>query len=59
VAKDGAGNEVSFSCGNGGLVDCNDANPKGSCPELSNPFCAHVDIGGGTVISSCGQLCKP
>jgi hypothetical protein len=58
IAKDGSGNEIAFSCGNGGLVDCKDADPKASCPALSNPFCAHVDVG-GTEIISCGQLCTP
>jgi hypothetical protein len=58
IAKDGAGNEISFSCGNGELVECDDANPAASCPGLTNAFCAHVDVG-GSEITSCGQLCTP
>jgi hypothetical protein len=42
------------SCGGKGLVECDDANPAASCPELPSAFCAHV-FG----ITSCTQLCTP
>lgn len=42
------------SCGKGGLVECNDADPATSCPELTHPICAHV-FG----VTSCTQLCTP
>jgi hypothetical protein len=58
VATDGAGKPISFSCGNGMLVDCKDADPKASCGPLTNPVCAHLSVGGMDLIS-CGQRCTP
>ncbi|HKU37867.1 MAG TPA: hypothetical protein VJR89_06965 [Polyangiales bacterium] len=58
TATDAAGKPITFSCGNGELTDCNDANPKASCSALSNPFCAHVKVAGMDLVS-CGQLCTP
>lgn len=56
LATDKDGNEISYGCGKGGLVECNDANPATSCPELTNAICAHLDEIG---IVSCTQLCTP
>lgn len=58
TAVDGAGKPITFSCGNGELTDCKDADPKGSCKALTNPFCAHVNVAGMDLVS-CGQLCTP
>ena len=55
-AKDKDGKDVGFSCSNGGLVECNDADPVKSCPELKNPFCAHLDVAGSKIVS-CAQVC--
>jgi hypothetical protein len=55
-ATDKDGNSIAASCSNGGLVECDDANPTASCPALKNPFCAHLDVA-GTKIVSCAQLC--
>jgi hypothetical protein len=60
TVTDAAGKTIKYACGNGGAVDCNMANPKASCPELSNPFCAHVSIPILSVdLYSCAQLCAP
>lgn len=58
VASDGAGNPVTYSCGMGGLADCNDADPAGSCPDLPNPICVHVEVAGMSLVG-CGQVCAP
>jgi hypothetical protein len=59
MVTDAAGKPVTLACGNGGAVTCDMANPKGSCPELSNPFCAHVNIPIlGVDLYSCAQLCS-
>ncbi len=57
-AKDQNGNEITFTCGNGALAECNDANPASSCPGLTNPFCAHLEFA-GTPVVSCGAACTP
>jgi hypothetical protein len=60
MVTDAAGKPVKYACGNGGAVDCNMANPKASCPDLPNPFCAHVAIPILSVdLYSCAQLCSP
>lgn len=58
VAVDQDGNEITASCGNGAESPCDDADPKGSCPMLQAPFCAHLDVAGTSVVS-CGQRCTP
>jgi hypothetical protein len=58
VAMDQNGNEVTASCGNGAQTTCNDANPASTCAGLVNPFCAHLDVAGTSVVS-CGQRCTP
>jgi hypothetical protein len=58
VALDGEGKPIAYSCGNGQLIDCNDANPKASCAALTDPICAHVKVGGMDLVS-CGQRCAP
>jgi hypothetical protein len=60
MVTDSAGKPIAYACGNGGAVDCDQSNPKTSCPELSNPFCAHVSIPVLSVdLYSCAQLCTP
>ena len=58
TAVDGAGNPVTYSCGNGALADCDDANPGATCAPLTAPFCAHLNVAGMDLIS-CGQRCTP
>jgi hypothetical protein len=56
VAKDKDGNTIMWTCGNGGLVMCNDATAATDCPELPNAICAHLpDLDAVT----CAQLCTP
>jgi hypothetical protein len=56
VATDKDGKVITFGCGKGGLMECDDANPAASCPELTKPICAHLDDIG---VVSCTQLCTP
>jgi hypothetical protein len=58
TATDGKGNPVMASCGMGALQDCNDADPKSTCPGLTNPICAHISVAGMNLVS-CGQVCTP
>jgi hypothetical protein len=55
------GKPVPYACGktDDTPVDCNPANPKASCPDLPNPFCAHITVTGLAELDSCGQLCTP
>ena len=55
---DADGNAISAACGNGGAVTCDPKDPKGSCKDLSDPFCAHVSISSlGVDLYSCAQKC--
>jgi hypothetical protein len=57
---DADGKPIAFACGNGGAVTCDMSNPKSSCPDLPDPFCAHVSIPDlGVDLYSCAQLCNP
>jgi hypothetical protein len=38
------GGTVALSCGKGGVMNCDQKNPKTSCPDFVNPFCAHLVI---------------
>jgi hypothetical protein len=58
TAMDGEGNAVKASCGMGALVDCDDADPAGSCPDLTKPICVHISVAGMNLVG-CGQACKP
>ncbi|MDD9947065.1 MAG: hypothetical protein OXU20_38840 [Myxococcales bacterium] len=58
AAADGAGNPVAATCSMGAPVQCNDADPAGSCPGLPNAICVHI-MAGGMEIVSCGQVCAP
>jgi len=57
-AKDADGNAVRASCSMGGIMPCDDADPGATCEGLSSPFCAHLMIGGQTIVS-CAQRCAP
>jgi hypothetical protein len=53
------GGVVPLSCGKGGIQDCNRQNPKASCPDFVNPFCAHLTIEFPPLDSwTCAQACK-
>ena len=59
TAVDSAGNPVTASCGMGAAsAACDDANPASTCPDLTNPICAHVSVAGMDIVS-CGQRCTP
>lgn len=58
AATDGDGKPVMFTCGMGGIMPCDDANPAGTCAGLTKPFCAHVDVSGMKIVS-CAQRCTP
>ena len=57
-AVDQDGKPITFSCGMGGPVDCDDANPMSSCAPLLNPVCAHIKVAGMELVS-CAQRCTP
>lgn len=60
TVTDADGKSIAYACGNGGAVTCDMSNPKSSCPDLPDPFCAHVSIPDlGVDLYSCAQLCKP
>jgi hypothetical protein len=70
MVTDSSGNPVSNACGVDGLVDCDPADPEGSCAAsagaqqiaaLSKPFCAHIVTTGLLAVDlySCAQLCTP
>jgi len=60
TVTDADGKPIAYACGNGGAVTCEMSNPKSSCPDLPNPFCAHVSIPDlGVDLYSCAQLCQP
>jgi hypothetical protein len=61
TVTDASGAPVKYACGTGDAVTCDMADPKGSCPALPNPFCAHVMVGGllAADLYSCAQLCTP
>jgi hypothetical protein len=58
TATDQDGKPVSSSCGQGKLMDCNDADPAATCASLPAPICAHVHVSGMDIVS-CGQRCTP
>jgi hypothetical protein len=55
------GKAVPYACGrmDDTPEDCNPADPKTSCPNLPNAFCAHISVTGLAELDSCGQLCTP
>ena len=61
MLADSAGKPITLSCSKGGMqyTECNNANPKGSCPDFSNPVCANVTLAGTPVLTVCAQLCTP
>jgi hypothetical protein len=52
---------IKLACGKGGQETCDVKDPKKSCPNLPNPFCAHVKVGGllAADLYNCAQLCSP
>lgn len=59
TATDGEGNPVGASCSMGLTPQpCDEGDPAGSCPGLSEPFCAHLSLGGQELVS-CAQRCTP
>ena len=58
TAVDQDGKPITHSCGMGGAMNCNDAEPMSTCAPLDNPICAHVKVAGMDIVS-CGQRCTP
>lgn len=55
------GKLVAASCSKGGQEMCDPKDPKKSCPNFTNPFCAHVKLTGAIAIEldQCAQKCTP
>ncbi|HMJ51316.1 MAG TPA: hypothetical protein VK540_04550 [Polyangiaceae bacterium] len=58
TAADQNGKPVTYSCGQGKLMDCDDADPAATCAPLTVPICAHITVSGMNLVS-CGQRCLP
>lgn len=57
--KDADGKPVALSCGKGGIQTCNRQNPKASCPDFVNPYCANIKIEFPPLDDwTCAQNCK-
>lgn len=54
------GKAVTASCSKGGQETCDPKDPKKSCPQFSNPFCAHVKLTGiiAVELDQCAQKCE-
>jgi hypothetical protein len=61
TVTDDKGAPIAVACGNGSQVTCDPADVKGSCKELSNPFCAKITLGPplSMELLSCAQRCTP
>jgi hypothetical protein len=61
TVTDADGKPIKLACGKGDQEDCDPKDPKKSCPNLPNPFCAHVVIMGlvSADLYNCAQLCSP
>jgi hypothetical protein len=57
-AADQNGKPVTYSCGQGKLMDCSDADPAATCAPLTAPICVHINVSGMNILS-CGQRCSP
>jgi hypothetical protein len=57
-ATDGAGDPITASCSMGGIMPCDEADPRSSCAGLPKPVCVHLNVGGQAIVS-CGQRCTP
>lgn len=56
------GNPVEFSCAKGGQEECDPKDPEKSCPNFSEPYCAHLKLSVGIVpvdLFQCAQRCTP
>jgi hypothetical protein len=59
MVTDPDGKPVVLSCGKGGAITCNPNNPKASCPDFPNAYCARVVIVFPPYDAySCAQNCK-
>lgn len=61
TVTDADGKPLSFACANGMQETCDPKDPKKSCPNFPNAFCAHVKIMGlvSADLYNCAQLCTP
>jgi hypothetical protein len=52
---------VTLACSKGAQEMCDPKDPKKSCPNLPNAFCAHVVLSSPVAIDlyNCAQLCTP
>jgi len=54
------GRPLPATCSTGALQDCDPDDPKGSCPGMTDPFCATLTISvSPTPYSQCAQRCTP
>jgi hypothetical protein len=59
MVTDPDGKPVTLSCGKGGAIACDPKNPKASCKDFPNAYCAHVVIVFPPYDTySCAQNCK-
>jgi hypothetical protein len=61
TVTDPEGNPLKYGCAAKGQETCNPADPVASCPNLPQPICAHVKLGGGLTLEldQCAQRCSP
>lgn len=52
---------IALACSKGSQETCDPKDPKTSCPNLPNAFCAHVVLSSPIAIDlyNCAQLCTP
>jgi len=52
---------IALACSKGAQETCDPKDPKKSCPNLPNAFCAHVVLSSPVAIDlyNCAQLCTP
>lgn len=58
MITDASGQPIMLACSDGSMMitDCNDANPKASCPAFADPLCMHIAVLGMN-LTACGQRC--
>lgn len=61
TVTDADDNPIVLACSKGAQETCDPKDPKKSCPNLPNAFCAHVVLSSPVAIElyNCAQLCTP
>jgi hypothetical protein len=59
MVTDATGKRVTLACGKTGIINCDPKNPKTSCKDFTNPYCAHLVIVFPPLDTySCAQECS-